>query len=318
MDILKLADEIINGRRLTRDDKPYFFFTEDLKTLCCGADKIRSALCGNSVNLCTIINGKSGRCSENCKFCAQSAHHCTGIDEYPFLDENEIAEDCKRNQAQGVHRYSIVTAGRTLSAEDFEKAVSAYKKLHAECGIELCGSHGLLTAEQLRRLKAAGVTNYHANIETSRRNFPNICTTHTYDDKIRCIKDAQRAGLNVCSGGIIGMGETWEDRLDMALSLAELNIKSIPINALTPIKGTPLENTRQITSDEILRTVAMFRFVNPDAYIRLAAGRAIMENSGKQAFLSGANAAITGDMLTTSGNCIRGDVLMLSRMGFEL
>lgn len=318
MDILKPAEEIIDGKRLKRSDDLSFFLTADLEELCSGADKIRSALCGNRVDLCTIINGRSGRCGENCKFCAQSAHNCTGVEEYGFLDEDTIVADCRKNAAKGVHRYSIVTAGRTLSGADFEKAVSAYSRMSKECDIRLCGSHGFLTDEQFAALYESGVRMYHCNIETSRRNFPNICTSHTYDDKIANIRRAQKAGFDVCSGGIIGMGETWEDRIDMAVSLAELGVQSIPINALTPIKGTPLENCESLSAEEILRTVAVFRYINPTAKIRLAAGRALMDCSGKQAFLSGANATITGDMLTTSGSGISEDIKMLTDMGFDI
>lgn len=318
-DLIKLADEIIGGKRLKRDEDLTFFFDADLETLCKGADKIREKLCGNHVSLCSIINGKSGKCSENCKFCAQSAHNCTGVNEYGFLNNDEILKECKNNESKGVHRFSIVTAGRTLSDEDFEKAVSAYSLLNKECNnISLCGSHGLLTDEQFKRLHAAGVKMYHSNIETSKRNFPNICTTHTYEDKIACIKRAKNNGFSVCSGGIIGMGETWEDRLDMAVSLSELGVDSIPINSLMPIKGTPLENNEHLSSEDILRTVAMFRYINPTAEIRLAAGRNLMEKCGEKAFVSGANATITGDMLTTSGNNIKADVKMLSDMGFDL
>src|SRR5690606_7828192 len=153
-----------------------------------------------------------------------------------------IVKDCKRNEASGVHRYSIVTAGRTLTGKDFEKAIESYKKMNEECDIELCGSHGLLSEQEFIRLKEAGVSMYHANIETSRRNFPKVCTTHTYEDKIHAIKLAKKVGFTVCSGGIIGMGETWEDRIDMAVSLSELEVESIPINALMPIKGTCYEN----------------------------------------------------------------------------
>lgn len=187
-----------------------------------------------------------------------------------------------------------------------------------ECEIELCGSHGLLDEEAFRALKMSGVTMYHENIETSKRNFPNICTTHTYEEKIECIKLAQSLGFKVCSGGIIGMGETFEDRIDMAVSLAELGVNSIPINALIPIKGTAYESLKALKEEEILRAVAMFRFINPQAYIRLAAGRILMEDSGKKAFLSGANATITGDLLTTSGNNIEQDKTMLVQMGFEI
>lgn len=318
INVINLAEEIISGRRLKREEDLSFFFTADLEELCGGADKIRAALCGNKVDLCSIINGRSGRCSENCKFCAQSAHHCTEIKEYGFLDEEKIIEECRYNQEKGVHRFSIVTAGRTLDGEDFEKALSAYRRMNEECDIGLCASHGLLTDEQFGKLRDSGVRMYHANIETSRRNFPDICTTHTYDDKIACIRRAQKAGFRVCSGGIIGLGENWEDRLDMAVSLSELGVDSIPINALMPIKGTPLEGVKQISAEDILRTVAMFRYINPTAQIRLAAGRNLMENSGEAAFHSGANATITGDMLTTSGSSIQADLEMLSDMGFDI
>ena len=318
MDMIKLAEEIIAGRRIDRSDDTSVFLTADSETLFRGADMIRAALRGERVDLCSIINGRSGKCPENCKFCAQSAHNCTGIDEYPFLDEESIIKECRHNAEKGVHRFSIVTAGRTLSPSDFEKAVSAYSRMHREVDIELCGSHGLLTDEQFRRLREAGVRRYHCNIETSRRNFPNICTTHTFDDKTACIKRAQNAGLEVCSGGIIGMGETWEDRIDMALTLSELGVCSVPINALMPIKGTPLEGLPRLTEEDILRTVAIFRYIVPEAGIRLAAGRDLMSDCGRKAFRSGADATITGDMLTTSGNDINADTAMLTDMGFDI
>lgn len=219
---------------------------------------------------------------------------------------------------KGVHRFSIVTAGKVLDGDDFEKALSAYRRMNEECDIGLCASHGLLSEEQFQRLWDSGVRMYHSNIETSRRNFPNICTAHTYDDKIACIRRAQKVGFRICSGGIIGMGESWEDRLDMAVSLSELKVDSIPINSLMPIKGTPLEEEKQLSAQDILRTVAMFRYINPTAEIRLAAGRNLMEHSGEAAFRSGANATITGDMLTTSGSDIQSDMKMLSDMGFDI
>lgn len=318
MDILKLADEIIDGKRLGRNDDLGFFATSGLNDLCKGANKIRAALCGDHADLCTIINGRSGHCSENCKFCAQSAHHHTGIAEYPFLDKNTLVEDCKKHAEKGVHRYSIVTAGRTLAGKDFEQACGAYREMHEKFSIKLCASHGLLDRDAFLALKKSGVEMYHENIETSRRNFPNVCTTHCYEDKIEGIRLAHEAGLSVCSGGIIGMGETFEDRLDMAVSLAELSVESIPLNALIPIKGTAFEDLPPLKEEEFLRTVAMFRYLNPTAYIRLAAGRSLIESSGKKAFLSGANATITGDMLTTSGNNIDQDKEMLTSIGFSI
>ena len=301
MDMLKLADEIIGGRRITREDDLNMFLTCDLKELCQGADKIREAFVGEKVDLCSIINGRSGRCPEDCKYCAQSAHNHTACEIYDFLPEEKILEACKMNESEGVNRFAIVTAGRALSGEEFEKAIHAYETMKKECKIDLCASMGFLTKEQLHKLHEAGVTSYHHNIETSRRNFPNICTTHTYDMKIETLKMVKEEGMCACSGGIIGMGETWEDRLDMAISLAELGIDSIPINALMPIKGTPLENQEQLTEDDILRTIAFFRYINPDANIRLAAGRALLTNDGETAFESGASATITGNMLNDGG-----------------
>jgi len=316
-DIIKLADEIIGGRRLKSTAECDILKKAESEELYEGADRIRAALCGDRVDLCSIINGRSGRCPEDCKFCAQSVHNHTGADEYGFLDADRIVTECKRNADNGVHRFSIVTAGRTLSDSDFEKAAEAYLRMSRECDIKLCASHGLLDEEQFTRLRECGVTTYHCNIETSRRYFPHICTTHTFDDKLDCIARARKCGLDVCSGGIIGMGETWDDRIDMALTLAELNIRSVPINALRPIKGTPLGDERGLTEEEILRTVAIFRYILPEAYIRLAAGRIIMENSGERAFRSGANAAITGDMLTTSGNNTAADRQMLAKLGLK-
>lgn len=318
MDMLKTADEIIKGRRLSRNDDLEYLLSADLDELCKGADIIRRHFKGRHTELCSIINGRSGRCSEDCKFCAQSSHHCTGINEYGFLDSNRILAECKHNESMGVHRFAIVTAGRSVSGEDFEKALQSYDMLKRECSIGLCASHGLLTQEQFIQLKNSGVSRYHANIETSKRYFPYICSTHTFDDKLECIRRAKNAGLEVCSGGIIGMGETWDDRLDMALTLLEMGVVSVPINALIPIKGTALECVEPITENDIIRTAAIFRFILPDANIRLAAGRDLMENCGEKAFLSGVDSAITGDMLTTSGNRILDDIAMLKQIGFAV
>lgn len=319
MNMKALADEIIGGRRITRQDDLNMFLTCDIKELCEGADRIREHFIGDKVDLCSIINGRSGRCPEDCKYCAQSAHNHTSCEIYDFLPEEKIVEACKLNESEGVDRFSIVTSGRSLSGEEFEKAVHAYETMHKECRIDLCASMGFLNAEQLHGLHEAGVTSYHHNIETSKRNFPNICTTHTYEQKIETLKLVKKEGMCACSGGIIGMGETWEDRLDMAISLAELGIDSIPINALMPIEGTPLENQPQLTEDEILRTIAFFRYINPEANIRLAAGRALLTNDGESAFQSGASATITGNMLTTAACAtIRSDKQMLESLGRDV
>lgn len=318
MNCLKLADEIIAGRRLTADDSLSDFITADLQELTEGADKIRDALCGDKVDLCTIISGRSGRCSENCKFCAQSAHHHTTCDVYDLLDEDTIIATAKANEEEGVDRFGIVNSGYGPTDEEFEKIIHTIECMDKELNIELCCSLGFLTKEQFRRLHKAGITSIHNNIETSRRFFPEICTTHSFDDKIANIRRAQEEGLCVCSGGIIGMGETWEDRIDMAVTLSELGILSIPVNSLMPIKGTPLENLPRLTEEDILRTIAIFRYINPEANIRLAGGRALMDDNGRKTFYSGASASITGNMLTTSGSTIQSDLAMLRDLGRDV
>ena len=317
--MIALAEEIINGRRLGKADKLSVLVTADLKELCEGADKIRKALCGNRADLCSIVNGRGGKCSENCKFCAQSAHYHTECEEYGFLKTDEFLAGAKAAVEQGISRYSIVTAGRTLEGDDLENAIAAYQAMHqAYPDLILCASHGLMKEEDLRRLHNAGVTMYHTNIETSEEYFSKMCTTHTFQDKLTEIKRARAAGLIVCSGGIFGMGETWEDRLLMAALLAELEVASIPLNFLLPIPGTPFAHTEPLSQEEMIRITAVFRYLNPTAFLRIAAGRGRFLNGGEELFCAGANAVLTGDMLTTVGNKTAQDRDMLLRIGFEL
>ena len=315
LNAVEIAEKIIQGDRLKKSDDTNFLLESSLENLQQGAQNIQKHFGGNHIDLCTIINGKSGRCGENCKYCAQSACHKTGVEEYDFLPAEKILQVGLENEKAGVNRFSIVTSGRALSGKDFDKAVEAYQLLRDKLKIDLCASHGILTAEQFKRLREVGVTSYHHNIETSRRFFPQICTSHTFYDRIKTIKLAQVEGLNVCSGGIIGMGETWQDRIEMAFELAELKINSIPINALMALKGTALENLPPLSAEEILRTVAIFRFINPAANIRLAAGRKLLPDKGASAFLNGASASITGNMLTTSGTTVEGDLEILKQLG---
>ena len=312
---LNIAKKIINGERLNPDDDLNFLLTTPLEELQEGARLIQEKFCGNHIDLCTIINGKSGRCSEDCKYCAQSARHKTGVDEYDFLPTEEILKVALANERAGVNRFSIVTSGRALDGKNFERAIETYKILRANLKIDLCASHGILNAEQLRRLRATGVTSYHHNLETSRRFFSKICTTHTYDDRIKTIKLAQAEGFCVCSGGIIGMGETWQDRIDLAFELAALKIESIPVNVLMPIPGTALENLKPLAPEDILRTIAIFRYINPTANVRLAAGRKFLPDCGASALKHGASASITGNMLTTSSNSIKDDLKLLDSLG---
>lgn len=313
--IAELTQKIIAGYRVRREDDRAMFMDAPLEELQEGAHRLQQQFCGNHIDLCTIVNGRSGRCGENCKYCAQAACHKTGVETYPFLPQEEIIAHAKANQDAGANRFSIVTSGGALSGEEFEKALDTYRAMRKSLTIDLCASHGLVTRSQLRRLREAGVTSYHHNIETSERYFPQICTTHTYADRIRTIKAAQAEGMCVCSGGIIGMGETWEDRFDMAFALQELGIESIPINSLMAIPGTALEHLAPLSGEDILRTVAIFRFINPTANIRLGAGRKLLPENGATAFLSGASASITGNMLTTSGTTIAQDMELLKELG---
>ncbi|MCC8169883.1 MAG: biotin synthase BioB, partial [Oscillospiraceae bacterium] len=286
--------------------------------LCEAADEIREKLCGASFDTCTILNGKSGRCGEDCKYCAQSAHHCTGIEEYPLLTADEITESRLANARLGVKRVSVVTSGLRLSDSEVDILCDAYSRLKKQTELELCTSNGLLTYEQFVRLRRAGVSTVHNNLETSRRYFPSICTTHTYEDKINTINAAKRAGMNICSGGIIGIGENVEDRIDLAFELCALGVKSIPINVLIATKGTALENLPPLSDEEVIRTAAIFRFINPKAYIRLAGGRKLLSDNGRKAFRSGLNASLVGNMLTSVGSSIDEDFKMIDELGFKM
>lgn len=313
-----LKDDVLQGKEISKEEA-LKLVTAPLQDLCSYANEIREHFCGNTFDMCTIINGKSGRCSENCKYCAQSAHYCTKIEEYPLLDSNTIVEQAHYNDDRGVLRYSIVTSGKALNDVEIEEVCRSIRRIKEETNVKVCVSFGLLNAKQFEKIKQAGVERVHNNLETSRNNFPNVCTTHTFDDKIKAIKSAQSVGLNVCSGGIMGLGETMEDRIDLALSVRELGIKSIPINLLNPIPNTPYANNPILTNDEMCRIVAIFRFINPKSFIRLAGGRGLLEDFGKRCFQSGANAVISGDMLTTTnGMTIEKDMQMVKSLGYEV
>ena len=313
----ELTQQVLAGGELSREEA-LELYVQPLEPLCRRADEIRRHFCGNRFDLCAIVNGKSGRCSENCRFCAQSAHNHTGAAEYPLLSAQELVEQAKHCEAQGVLRYSIVTSGRRLFDREVDALCQAIRQIRAETHISVCVSVGLLDEAQYRRLKEAGAERAHNNLETSRRNFPNICTTHTFDDKIAAIRAAQAAGLTVCSGGIMGLGETAEDRIDMALTLRELGVKSVPVNMLNPIPGTPLAQNERLTSDDMRRIAAVYRFLLPRASIRLAGGRGLLEDKGRSCFQSGANAAISGDMLTTAGITVQTDLTLLRGLGYEV
>lgn len=317
MSIVKEIEDIIFDNELITKEQAEKLIDADLEELCFSADRIRKHFCDNSFDICTIINGKCGKCSENCKYCAQSKHYKTNIEEYPLLDTDEIVKHAKHNADSGVLRYSIVTSGRRLSDREIDKVCESIKAIVKNVDIEVCISFGLIGEEQFRKIKDAGAKRVHCNLETSRNFFPNVCTTHTYDEKIATLKAAQKVGLSVCSGGIMGLGETMEDRIDMAFTLRELGVLSVPINFLNPIKGTPFENNKLLNDDEKRRIVAIYRFILPKASIRLAGGRGLIKDKGESCFKSGANAAISGDMLTTSGITVKTDMQLINKLGYK-
>lgn len=312
-----LKKSVLAGEQIGREDA-LLLCSAPLDKLCAAADEIRSRFYGNAFDLCTIVNGKSGRCPEDCKYCAQSAHYNTETKEYPLLGTEEILRQAKYNADRGVLRYSIVTSGRKLSDAEIDGVCGSIRAVKENVRIEVCVSFGLLEEEQFRKIKAAGASRAHCNLESSRDYFPSVCTTHTYDQKIETLKAAKRAGLGVCSGGIMGLGETMEDRIDMALTLRDLGVKSVPVNFLNPIPGTPCEGNEPVSDEEKRRIVAIYRFLLPDASIRLAGGRGLIRDKGEGCFRSGANAAISGDMLTTSGITIETDKKLLGRLGYEV
>lgn len=312
-----LKRKALNGDEITREES-IALFSAPLSELAAASDEIRSKMCGNGFDICTIINGKCGKCSEDCKYCAQSAHYHTDCDEsYPLLSTDEILKEARYNAERGVLRYSIVTSGKRLSDAEVEHVCESIKAVREKVGIEVCVSFGLLGESAFRKIKEAGASRVHCNLETSERYFPQVCTTHTYQEKIDTLNAAKRAGLSICSGGIMGLGETIEDRIDMVIKARELGVKSIPVNLLNPIPGTPYENNPTISDEEAIRCVSVFRFLIPDGSIRLAGGRGLLNDKGRGCFCSGANAAISGDMLTTSGITIETDMKILSELGYE-
>lgn len=316
--VTELKKKVLKGELIGREDA--LLLTEaPLKELTTAADEIRAHFCGNAFDICTIINGKCGRCSEDCKYCAQSVHYHTSCEEsYPLLPTEELLAQAKYNDERDVLRYSIVTSGKYLSDQEVEQVCESIRTIREKTGIRVCVSFGLLNEAQFRKIKDAGASRVHCNLESSSRFFPEVCTTHTFQEKVETLKAAKRAGLSICSGGIMGLGETMADRIDMVLTARELGVTSIPVNLLNPIPGTPYEKNRILTNDELCRIVAIFRFLIPDGMIRLAGGRGLLEDKGERCFLSGANAAISGDMLTTSGITIETDMQLLKKLGYEV
>lgn len=314
---MKNTEKFINGYKLSREEA-LALYDAPLKDLMESATAIRRATLSDTFDLCTIMRAKNGHCSEDCAFCVQSSLSKGHVELQKMVSEEEVLKSAKCAESAGIGRFALVFAGRRLSKNKVEAVASIYRRLKEETDLHLCLSGGLLDLDELAILKEAGLERLHNNLETSRRYFPSICTTHSYDEKIQTIKDAQSLGIEVCSGGIFNIGETREDRVDLALNLRELGILSVPLNILSPMEGTPLANQIPLPEEEILRTVAVFRHILPTAYLRLAGGRQLLSKDGEATLNAGMNAAITGNFLNTRGAAESTDLQMIRRQNFTI
>jgi len=279
------------------------------------ANEARKKFIGSTLELCNIVNAKSGLCNEDCKFCAQSRHHSTTVHTHPLKKRDDIIKAAEDAKKIGAEKFGIVTSGNRLSQKELKTIEEAISTIRDKIGISVCASLGALRQTELKRLKDAGLSRYHHNIETSPRFYKKIVTTHAFQERVDTIKAAKAVGLEVCSGGIIGMGETWQDRLEMALLLKELDIDSIPINLLVPIKGTPLESIEPISCDDAIKAICIFRIILKDKTIKIAAGReTILKDSQEKGFLAGANGMLIGGYLTVKGRTIKEDYSLVEEI----
>lgn len=282
------------------------------------AREIRLHHLGTKVGLCAIINAKSGRCGEDCAFCRQSAHYGTDSPEYPLVDRETVLKAAQTMRRGGAGRFAVVTSGKAPNAQELERIADMLADIKA-AGLAADASLGLLDAEALARLQRAGMSGYHHNLETSRSFFPSICTTHAYDEDTDCVRRAVSAGLHVCSGGIFGLGESWEDRVEMALELKSLGVHSIPVNFLMPFEGTPLERQARLLPDEALAVIAVYRFLLPDKHIRICGGResTLGHDRKKEVHMAGASGLMIGDYLTSKGSDMGDDRREIEDLGLE-
>ena len=316
--IEKLKREALKGRGIAETDALELFIEGSNYPwrILAGASEIRERFKGKQIILCGITNAKSGRCSENCAFCAQSSHYRTEAALYPLKPADEIIKEAVRAKKDGAEFFGIVTSGKRIKTKkewsEIFRAVEGMSKL----GLTACASLGIIDSAKARDLKSAGLGRYHHNLETSRSFFPNICTTHDYEEDVETLRVAKAAGLSVCAGGLIGLGEGMTHRIEMAATLRELNVDSVPVNILNPIPGTPLSHMPPLPPLEILMTIAVFRFMLPDKDIKLCGGK---EKNLRQLLplgvVAGANSLMTGNYLTTTGRESRLDHEMIVDMG---
>ncbi|MCX8034187.1 MAG: biotin synthase BioB [Thermodesulfovibrio sp.] len=289
----------------------------DIYSLIYKANSFREQYKGKKIEMCAIINAKSGLCSEDCIFCAQSSRYKTNSSVYPLIHKDEILKKAMEAKKYRVKRFSLVISGKKPLKKDFKK-IAQYIEEIKKIGIHTCASLGLLEYDEICYLRDMGLERLHCNIETSERFFNKICTTHKFSDKVKTIDYAKKTGLSICSGGVFGMGESWLDRVEMAKFLRDLNVNSVPINFLTPIAGTPLEKEKPLEPLEALRIIALFRLMLPDKDIRICGGRPLLKDFSSWIFLAGANALMTGNYLTTSGRHFSDDLNFIEAHGLEV
>ncbi len=313
-----IAKKLSAGQELGRAEGLWLARSAEFEELLSLADKLRTKSFGNAVSVCAIINAKSGACSEDCKFCAQSARHRTGAPVYPLVSKEGMVAAAHNAARAGADRFGIVTSGETActSRKDFETICAAAKEIRESGVIGVCVSIGKLNAAEVQQLKAAGVTRIHHNLETSERFYLHVCTTHSYNDRIDTVRNIKAAGLELCSGGIFGLGETLEDRVDLALQLREIGAHAAPLNFLTPVPGTPLENQPLLPPREALRMIALCRLMLPGTEIRICGGRTVtLRDMQSWMFRAGASGLMTGNYLTTAGRSPQDDLRMLDDLG---
>lgn len=313
----QIEEKVLGGGRATAGDA-YFLSAlpaRDTWDLFSVANRIRDHFRGNSVDLCAIVNAKSGKCPEDCAYCAQSSKSSAAITSYALLEKQAVMEYAMKAKEGGARRFCIVTSGRKVSPAELTKIADMIASVRST-GLLPCATLGLLGREELRLLKSAGLERYHNNLETSERFFTRICTTHSYREKIATIRHAGSAGLSVCSGGIFGLGETWKDRIDMALALRELGPDSVPVNFLSPVRGTKLGRRKPLAPLEALKIISIYRFILPEKQIRVCGGRLqTLGDLHPLIFFAGADGLLVGNYLTTRGRGFQEDLDLIRDLG---
>jgi biotin synthase len=320
--ISAIGDRIINGGEITGDEALVLSETcgGDLFFLFAEANRIREHFLGNGINLCSIVNAKSGRCPENCAFCSQSAHHRTESPVFPLLDEERMVACAREAEAGGSSCFGIITSGTGIKGgEELDRICRVVRRIRRDMRISPSCSLGIIDSETASALKEAGVETYHHNLETARSFFPSICTTHEYEEDVNTVRIAKEAGMKVCCGGIFGLGEAAPQRVELALTLRELDVESVPLNFLNPIQGTPLEGADFITPLECLATIAIFRFILPKKKISVCGGRETnLRDLQSWIFMAGASGTMIGNYLTTTGRPPEQDWQMIRDLGIEV